>query len=480
MAILESSCARLEEAFRWAENMARAYVTTGKRGPLNDGRTGEGDYIPSYWAGYRTRTAFYIRDYVHQTTGAFFLGLHEENYRMLEAFVRSATEARGLYSLWALNFDGSPYDIDYKGDTNFIREIPAQFELVELVYRLYSRTGDVRYLSDEMFGFCLRSMTDFVTSRDKNGNGVPEGLGGDIFGETCTYNEGPRFEPIEAGDEIACQHRAMLSLAGLMRARGDLDGAEKWETKAAALRKYFNEDWSVHPDDPEGPYVSVLMTDGITKINEFGLETSWFMPLKTLPYPGPRCERFLDHITEKLGYGIGFPTAAVNIEAYTYLPEVFFNYDRVEEGWKWMKYLQDQRNVHHVGPSQGNNGYYPEVSFTMIGHIIEGLMGIVQDVPSGTVSTFSRLPAEVETLTLRNQAMVECEISVKHTGRRETEFENHGGKPVMWQAQFVGIHDSVTVNGEVRKAETVYRSGVPVSHVTVSVPAGARFHACVV
>ena len=48
MAILESSNTRLNEAFKWAENMARSYVVTGKRGLINDGRSGEGDYIPSY------------------------------------------------------------------------------------------------------------------------------------------------------------------------------------------------------------------------------------------------------------------------------------------------------------------------------------------------------------------------------------------------------------------------------------------------
>jgi len=479
MAILESTNPRLNEAFPWAENMARSYVTTGKKGPLNDGRGGVNDYIPSYWAGYRTRTAFYIRDYVHQVMGAYFLGLHEENYRMLEAYAESATEERGLYAVWALNFDGSVYDLDYNSADNFVREIPAQFELVELAYRLWCRTGDRRYLSDKIFNFCYRSMTDFVTMRDSNGNGVPEGKGGDIYEETCTYNEGPKYSAMEAGDTIACQYRAMEALAGLMRARGDLDGAAEWDMKASELRRYFNEEWSIMPGDEDGIYATALLTDGVTKNNNFALETSWFMPLKGLPYPGERCERFLDLITEKLGHGIGFPTAAINIEAYTYLPEVFFRYDRIEEAWKWMKYLQDMRDVHHIGPSQGNNGYYPEVSFTMISHIAEGLMGIVQNKPCGTVATFSRLPAEIETLSLKEQKLVGCTVSVKHTGRVKPEFENLGGEMVLWQAEFAGEHESITVNGEKLPAESFKRSGVSVSRVTVEVPAGVRVCACV-
>ncbi|MBR6807126.1 MAG: hypothetical protein IKM46_01970 [Clostridia bacterium] len=479
MAIIESSCPRLTEAYEWAEKMARSYVTTGKYGPCNDGRGKDNHYIPSYWAGYRTRTAFYIRDYVHQTTGAFFLGLNEENYCMLQAFATSATKERGGYAIWALNFDGSVYDLDYRSDTDFIREIPAQFELVELAYRLYCKTGDKRYLGDDIFDFCRNTMTDFITTRDKNGNGIPEGIGSDIFGELCTYNEGPKYEPLETGDEIGCQYRATLAYAGLLRARGDNEGAAEWEAKAAELRRYFNEEWSIHPDDPDGPYVCAVLTDGETRINEFGLETSWFIPLKMLANPGERCDRYLEHISEKLGYGIGFPTAAVNIEAYTYLPEVFFNYDRVEEGWKWMKYLQDQRDVHHVGPSQGNNGYYPEVSYTMIGHITETLMGIVQNVPEGTITTFSRLPAEVETLTLKDQAMIGCNISVKHVGRGETEFTNNSGETVTWQAEFVGEHNTVNVNGEAVPAEVFTRLGYIVSRVSIPVSEGMCVHACV-
>ncbi|MBR4934150.1 MAG: hypothetical protein IKZ03_06800, partial [Clostridia bacterium] len=223
--------------------------------------------------------------------------------------------------------------------------------------------------------------------------------------------------------------------------------------------------------------VSALLTDGVTKNNDFGLETSWFMPLKGLPYPGERCEKFLDLITEKLGYGIGFPTAAVNIEAYTYLPEVYFRYDRVEDGWKWMKYLEDMRDVHHVGPSQGNNGYYPEVSFTMIAHIAESLMGIVQNAPEGTVATFSRLPEEVETLSLSEQKLVGCTVSVKHIGRCETEFENLRGNTVKWLAEFAGNHESIMVNGEVMSAEVFTRDGVTISRVTVNVSAGTKVHA---
>ena len=54
---------------------------------------------------------------------------------MLRAFAASATAGRKWYPLWALNFDGSPFKLDYAGDHSFVREVPAVFELVEQCLR---------------------------------------------------------------------------------------------------------------------------------------------------------------------------------------------------------------------------------------------------------------------------------------------------------------------------------------------------------
>ena len=105
---LESSNPKLDAAFCWATAKALSYVQTGKTGPV-DGherdRQGQGSvkYIPCYWAGYTFRTAFYSRDFCHQTTGAHLLGLRQENLSMLGAFAATATAGRKWFPLWALN-----------------------------------------------------------------------------------------------------------------------------------------------------------------------------------------------------------------------------------------------------------------------------------------------------------------------------------------------------------------------------------------
>lgn len=477
MAHLESDNAVLTEAFHWAAEKTRQFVMTGKTGPINDGRLPDRPYIPSYWAGYYHRTAFYIRDFVHQAIGAQLTGLAEENYRMLQAFARSATAQRKWYALWALNFDGTPYDIDYKSDQRFVREVPAQFELVETAWRLYQWSGDRRYLADDIFEFCTRTMTDFVSLHDSNGNGIPEGTGGSIFDGICTYNEHPGRPLLEAGDAVGAQYQAMLAYAELCRARGDGGAFRLWEEKAARLKDYFNDDWSILPEDPEGPYVRALAIDGVTRYNDYDHENSWFMPLKQLTRPGKRNDAYLDFITRSLGSGIGSAQAPTNIEAYTYLPQLFFLYDRNEEAWKWMRYIYSVRDLPHEVAAQGTNGNYPEISFTFVDHVVEGLMGLSADVGSRRLTTLSRLPDEIGHAALCGQVVGENRITVTHHGRRRTCLRNQSGAPLLWTACFPGEHREILVDSRRVPAQRLEICGVPLSAAELPVETGQEVRA---
>ena len=98
-------------------------------------------------------------------------------------------------------------------------------------------------------------------------------------------------------------------------------------------------------------------------------ENSWFMPMKLITEPGERNDKYLDFISEPLGNGIGdknAPNAPKNIEAYTYIPDTYFPYDRNQEAWKWMRYIVGIKDNPHERPVQGTNGDYPEISFTFV------------------------------------------------------------------------------------------------------------------
>ena len=165
----ESTNAFLESSFQWAVDKTKQFLVTGiKKGDINRGDGGKWygpngvvidspvaewakprDYIPAFWAGYFDRTAFYIRDFVHQAIGAHLVGYDEENFNMFYTFVSHANEQTGWFAPWAFNFDGSIYYMDTPNTSEFVREITAQFELVETAYSLYLWTGDERYIRDE-------------------------------------------------------------------------------------------------------------------------------------------------------------------------------------------------------------------------------------------------------------------------------------------------------------------------------------------
>lgn len=478
---LSSSSAELAEGFNWAAAKTAQFIMTGQRGvtnkdenhPNGDG-TGLHDYLPSYWAGYYDRTAFYGRDFAHQVAGAEIAGWRAENFSMFKVFARNATEARKWYTLWAFNFDGSPHTIDYKDDSWFVREVPAQFELVEKAYHAYLWSGDRRYIEDpELWTFYGKVMTDFIALHDEqHPNGIAEGKGG-IFQGSCTYNERGEH-PIEAADAIGSQYQATLAYAAMLQARGEKRAAQVWQRKAAQLKRYFNEEWSRVAGDEEGHYARILDSN-LSKRNDFGKENSWFIPMKRLSDPGARNDRYLDFISEMVGEGIGStPQAPANIEAYTYLPDTYFPYLRNEEAWRWMRYILAKRDQPHERPSQGTNGDYPEISFTLVSQTVEGMMGVEPDAAAHRVATLPRLPATIDWVAIEQLPVGAHRLSLRHEGVTASELGNKGPRALFWEARFPGNHGFLLVDGKLRKARSLRLNGVIVSAVEVTVPPGGR------
>lgn len=474
-AILKSDNKILEDNFYWASHKVDQFVMTGQSGLVNKAadRPGSGpvEYAPSYWAGYYDRTAYYGRDFCHQATGGQLAGLRNENFNMFKTFAQGSTEARKYYTLWAFNFDGSPYTIDYRSDTNFVREVPAQFELVEKAYEQYLWTGDDRYVNDEdMFRFYTNVMTKYIELHDDQvPNGVAEGYGS-IWSGSCTYNERGEH-PVEAGDAIGAQYQATLAYAGILDARGQITEAAAWYEKAQNLKDYFNKEWSVNPNDPNGNYARVITQDG-KKLYDFGKENSWFMPMKLITEPGERNDAYLDFISKKLGNGIGdknAPDAPKNIEAYTYIPETYFPYNRNEEAWKWMKYIAGVKDNPHERPVQGTNGDYPEISFTFVSQTIEGIMGIEPDAGKHEVVTASHLTEDMNYVDVTDIRMGNHLLDVRHDGHTKTTLTNHGDATLSWEARFYGDYPYINYKGTKTDAKQKKINGVTVSYAVIDI-----------
>jgi hypothetical protein len=486
--IVTSSNAKAAAMFAWAKGKAVTWVIRdGSTGRINvDERnpngTGSATYRASYWAGYRFRSAYYSRDLAHQLVGGHLLGLERENKNMLRSFAASATPARKYYPVWAINFDTrTPLSIDYRSDTRFVREVPAVFEILEKSDTAYRWTGDRDYVADDTFWrYYLNAVTGFVdnhNSRIPNGTvKVAEGVSGSIFEGVASYNEGGEGL-IEAGDAIGSQYQAYLSLAALATDRGDAATATTYRTRAADLRRYFNQTWSVRPGTSQ-LVRGYKVTDGrATPVTGWGKENSWFMPMKRIVDPGLRLSSYLDFVDTQASASATRPR---NIEAVTYLADTFFPYHRDATAWKWMQDVYDRRNDPHVNPRQGTNGDYPEVSFTLVAQTVQGLLGVQPNATARLVATRSHLPSAIGWLQADGVKVGGSLVSVRHDGARSSTFAHTAGSgPLLWRAQFVGSHPSVRVDGVAMPATVGTDNGVTVSSVEVVVLAGRRVTATV-
>ena len=446
---IHSSSDELVAAFNWAKDKARFYVQTGKKGKIDVWERGEGsgnvNYLPCYWAGYPGRSAFYSRDFCHQLTGAHLLGLHEENFTMMKAFAASADEGKLWFPLWAINFDGSPFLLDYKGDDNFVREVPATFELLEKAYELYLWTGDERYFKDDvLWNYYSKTVTDFIALHDAQiPNGIAEGTGKGIFQGAASYNEQHDHPLIESGDGVACQFKAFEAFAQMAALRGEQDLAKAYTKKTAELKTYFNEDWGIKNTQT----YNRGYTSNREAIAGWGKENSWFIPMKGIAEAGSeRTQAYLDFINERLESKDDIPD---NIEALSYIPETFFLHHRNELGWKWMKHIMNNlKQDHSYKTATGRNGDYPEVSYVLIQNVIKDLLGVLPNALENSISTLSHLPEEIEYLGVKHINMGTSFISVTHeTGLTSSLYYQHGMGKLFWKAGFVGEHNYVYVNG---------------------------------
>ncbi|MFI6645514.1 hypothetical protein [Streptomyces sp. NPDC050504] len=473
-----SSNPEIAEMFAWASGKANSWVhLPGTTGPLNaderqTGGTGTGVYAPSYWAGYANRSGYYSRDMAHQLAGAGTLGLHAENKAMLRAFAESATAEHAYYPVWALNFDNRTYlSIDYRNPNLFVREVPAVFELVQKAEEAYRWSGDRSYLDDPALWDFYRHATDeFVALHDgKKDNGrvkVAEGTGGGIFQGVASYNELSDEPLAEAGDAIGSQYQAYRAMASLARAKGEHATAARFERRARDLKKYFNTTWSGGGSGAD--MVRGYTTDG-RALTGWGKENSWFMPLKQLIEPGARREAYLDFIDAQAEG----PERPENIEALTYLPDTFFTNNRPDTAWKWMRHVYSQKDVQHVNTRQGTNGDYPEVSFTLVGQTVQGLMGVAPDAPARTLTTQSRLPSGTDWLRVDDLRVGDSTFALRHDAkRRSTLTHTSGTAPYTWEARFPGAHKTATVDGLPRPARTETIDGVTYTVVRTKVKPG--------
>ena len=102
---------------------------------------------------------------------------------------------------------------------------------------------------------------------------------------------------------------------------------------------------------------------------------------------------------------------------------------------------------------------YPEVSFTVIGNLGAGFMGIHPSSRPEQIETYPQLTAETEWAALHHVPVGHHVISVKHTHAGVTTFSNEWGPDVVWRASFPGKFDVLLIDGKKAPAESGTRTG---------------------
>ncbi|WP_082725252.1 hypothetical protein [Burkholderia sp. RF4-BP95] len=351
---------------------------------------------PGYFAGLWNRCAYYSRDYVHQATGAYYLGYYEQNYTMADKFASQSHVNGGVNApYWAISVMGLPYE---QGD-----ELPAPFELGENIANMYRLTADTRYFGQNFTNY-ISQMTSYVNAKS-NVNGVDgDSFNADGFrmartqnGETASYNE---FLPdgmklLLGGDTAASQiayYRAISKYPSL--------ATQNSTSKYNTLLQNFNSNW--YSTTANHFYVGLVGNPGtsyssnstpnysnLTYDNQYIREPNIFPLYKGVITDSTKLQNQANYIdsNEETTYNnankyLGSP----GIEYHTYLPSAFYNAKMPDKAWKWLTRLAKWQ-------INGGNNTYPEVAFAMISDTITKVLGVDYDAPNSVLSTLSGLPS---------------------------------------------------------------------------------------
>jgi len=452
---MKSSDHRLLEGFDWAKQQALVYAHAGD--PVK--RTGDpvGDW---YEAALPGRDAFCMRDVSHQGTGAQVLGLGSHNRNMLLKFAYNISESKDWCTYWEINKYDQPAPVDYTNDQHFWYCLPANFDVLDCCYRQYLWTGDLYYIRLPIFlHFYDRTVNEYVARWDIDGDGLLEHLSKHGFRGLGTYNEG-RWDIMTGADLIASQYAGYLAYANIQEIRDNKSLAEEYRAKARRLKVLFNEKW--WDEEAQEYYAAQLQDHSFWHPDIEGREEG--RTLNHLPLyfgiveEGRRTELVLDNLVKR--------TSEPGLEEKSYLPEIFWKHGRNDAAYDVLLQLTDP------GLKRCE---YPEVSYSVIGSVATGMMGLSPDAGNNMISTMPRLTDETEWVEVRNIPVFGNKICIRHVENEETTFINQSGPAVMWKATSPIEVDELLLDGTpIRATQEIGINGRKISYVTVNVKEGEQ------
>jgi hypothetical protein len=434
----------LKAAFEWARRQALAYAF--RDDPVGDW----------YEAALPGRSAFCMRDVAHQATGAHALGLARYTRNMLRRFAENIAESRDWCSYWEIDRNNRPAPVDYASDARFWYCLPANYDVVDCSWRMYQWTGDRTYLDDPAFrNFYHRTVTDYEKRWDlAPGRVMQRTRWTDPKDNFLFYRGNPgydeRREPFVLGvDLLATQYAAYSGLARIEEIRGDSQASEQYQGRAATVKALVNTAW--WNDESRSSYARL---DADHRLE--GNEDSALL-YRGVVEDGPKLKATVGSLVDRIRR-----EPSTQVELQSHYPEILYRYGFPDAATAQILDLSREGR---------DRREYPEVSYSVVGAIVTGLMGI--DPDGDSVRTMPGL-GSIAWVEIRNLPVRGNEIAVRHEGGRKTLFTNQKGPAVIWRAGFVGSFATLIANGKRVKADFErLPSGREISWIRLSVPPGA-------
>ena len=447
-----SSNAALNASFAWAKQQALAYAHTGS------------DSIGSWYeAALPGRDAFCMRDVSHQTQGAAALGLFAANRNMLDRFALSASPSRNWTGYWEIDSMGQPSTADFLSNDDFWFNLPANFDVLDAIVRMWRWTGDNTYRNDpRLQEFFRKTLTDYLTQWQLKPNTIlarprianrrlKEGKFVDARG-IPSYSEGRKDFNVGV-DLLAAEYRAIRSYQEIAASPTDRRLAKKLQETADGIQHILETvAWS-----PEQRHFNGVIQQGSHGYGSADTMVLYFGAVKDE-----------EHLRGALDY-VANPAywKTINIEEESYAPLVLFRYGGRDAAYRVLLDLSDPAKPRRE---------YPEVSYAVVAGVVSGAMGVeparidvgydVQSLPQpmnkGDEQALASLPIGQNVLDL-----------VQH-GDTMQRLTNRKGAAIRWRAEFPGIEQQLTANGQpVHVEHETLQGGRQISSTIVVVSPGA-------
>ncbi len=449
----ESSDEKLANGFRWAKAQALAYAR-------NDGSIG-----PWYEASLPGRDAFCMRDVSHQSTGAQFLGLGSRTLNMLRRFAANISASKKWCTWWEITRDNLPAPVDYNNDHDFWYDLPANFDVLDACYRQWLWSRDSNYLDEVFLNYYRRTVTDYVQAWDRDHDGLLEHLPNSGHMGIATYDEDLQDEVLVGADLIAAQYAAFHDYAAIERARNELKAAAEFEQKADHLKSLYNGKWW---DGARDCYFGAIGQDGKlhADLKEGGGRCTVELPLYYgLTAAGPKTNASLDILELRLQSDLNSSHGVIGgVEGRSYMPDIFYMYGRSRAGYRALTAMMDPGLKRRE---------YPEVSYTVIGNLGAGLMGLRPLATEQAVESFPQLTDETGWASLHHAPIGRNVISVKHINNGDTSLSNENGPALAWRAAFPGKFRTLfSSKKEILATNAIRSSGAAETYSIVHVEPG--------